>query len=570
MQTLWLSVPLPKVRGSDSLTEIEPRTFGRGTYSYSPFFLQLLGQRGLQSSDEIDSFLHPSRENLLNPFLMKGMQTAVERIHRARVQDEKILVHGDYDVDGITGSAIVSLVLSKLGIRHETFLPERKRDGYGVSAEALRKAASEGIRLLITVDCGITAREEIQTAREAGIDALVLDHHQLPASGLPPAHAILNPLQEDCEYPFKELSAGGLAFKLAQALLGIEAFEYFDLATLSTIADLAPLRGENRVLVKEGLRQLSERKRTGIKALSEVAGLRSREIKTSHVGFMLGPRINASGRMSSPATALRLLLTQNEREAESLARILEEENRRRQKEERRVTSEAVAEVERTVNFSRERILVVAREGWHSGVIGIVAARLVERYHRPALVIALQEGKGKGSGRSIRSFHLFKALEAAREHFIEFGGHEQAVGFNVAEDELANLRQKLNEHCYDTYPPDVFLKSIRIDLEISLSDLGSQFLRELELLEPFGVGNPKPVFLTRALLVRNKLSSKNSPKRQMWVTDGNLTYEVTATERSGVALDWEPGTRLDLVYSVTRKSWDGEERIILEAKDAKPV
>jgi single-stranded-DNA-specific exonuclease len=282
MQTLWEILPPPSLRGSvpnEAEAIKHPDCFvapiGAPRNDISELFLQLLRQRGLQSSEEIDSFLHPSRENLFNPFLMKGMQTAVERIQRARVQDELVLVHGDYDVDGITGSAIVSLVLSKLGIRHETFLPERKRDGYGVSVEALKKAASEGIRLLITVDCGITARREIQTAREAGIDALVLDHHQLPASGLPPAHAILNPLQEDCEYPFKELSAGGLAFKLAQALLGVEAFEYFDLATLSTIADLAPLRGENRVLVKEGLRQLSERKRIGIKALSEVAGLGS-------------------------------------------------------------------------------------------------------------------------------------------------------------------------------------------------------------------------------------------------------------------------------------------------------
>jgi len=561
VQTVWLV--------QDPSEEKANRLFSE--QSYSPLFLQLLAQRGFHSPDAIEDFLHPSREKLLNSFMMKGMRPAVERIQRAREKGEKVLVHGDYDVDGITGTAIVSLALSKLGVSHETFLPERKRDGYGVSEEAIEKAVRDGVRLLITVDCGISAREEIRKAREAGIETLVLDHHQLPAEGLPSAHAILNPLQKDCEYPFKELSAGGLAFKLAQALLGISAFDYFDLATLSTVADLAPLRGENRIIVKEGLRQLSDRKRTGIRALSEVAGLRSREIKTSHVGFALGPRINASGRMSSPATALRLLLTGNEREAESLARILEEENRRRQREERRIVSEAVNEVERTINFSRDRVLVVAREGWHAGVIGIVAARLVERYHRPAFVIALESGKGKGSGRSIRSFHLFKALEAAREHLVEFGGHEQAAGFNVKEDQVLPLQKKLNEHAHTAYPSEVFLKSIPIDLEIGLSDLTSRFLRELEALEPFGLGNPKPVFLTRGLSVRNVLPGRGPSSRpQIWVTDGSLTYEIAVTERSGVSLDFEIGSRFDLVYNVTRKIWQGEEKVVLEAKDAKPA
>ena len=581
VQTVWKVLPPPSLRGGvpneaeaiSSLGLLRHPALSGGTprNDVSELLSQILANRGIQTPEEIENFLHPSREKLLNPFAMKGMQAAVERIQRAHLQGEKVLVHGDYDVDGITGTAIASLALSKLGIAHETFLPERKRDGYGVSEEAIRKAARDGVRLLVTVDCGISAREEIQSARQAGIDALVLDHHQLPAEGLPPAHAILNPLQEDCEYPFKELSAGGLAFKLAQALLGVEAFDYFDLATLSTVADLAPLRGENRIIVKEGLRQLSDRKRTGIRALAEVAGLRSKEIKTSHVGFALGPRINASGRMSSPATALRLLLTENEREAASLARILEEENRRRQKEERRTVTEAVSEVERTVNFSRDRVLVVAREGWHAGVIGIVAARLVERYHRPAFVIALESGKGKGSGRSIRSFHLFKALEAAREHLDEFGGHEQAAGFNLKEDQVLPLRKKLNEHSHAAYSSEVFLKSIPIDLEISFSELTSQFLCELELLEPFGLGNPKPVFLTRGLGVRNTAPGRgNSSRPQIWVTDGSLTYEIAVTERSGVSFDFEAGTRFDLVYNVTRKIWQGEEKIVLEVKDAKPV
>lgn len=536
----------------------------------SPLFLKLLHQRGFEAPREIEKFLNSKREDLLNPFLMKGMSEAVDRLRRAAERGESVLVHGDYDVDGVTGAAILSLTLTKLGIRHETFIPERKKDGYGVSAEAIEKARKQGTRLLVTVDCGISAGEEIRAAREAGVDAIVLDHHRLPSEGLPPATAILNPLQKDCAYPFKELSAGGLAFKLAQALLGQEAFEFLDLATLSTVADLAPLRGENRILVKEGLRQLSSRARIGIKALAETAGLRAREIKTSHVGFILGPRINASGRMSSASTALRLLLTSNEREAASLARILEEENRQRRQVEQRVTSEAIQQAERTINFAKERIVVVAQEGWHAGVIGIVASRIVERFHRPALVIALDGGKGKGSGRSIRSFHLFNALEAAREFLIEFGGHEQAAGFNVTADQIPLLRKRLNEHAHAAYPAEAFLKSIDVDLEISLADLTPRFVKELESLEPFGIGNPKPVFLTRGLFFKNFLpEGKNRSSRRGWVTDGVFTYEAVFPERSNIRVDFESRNRFDLVYNVGQKSWEGETIVFLEAKDLKP-
>lgn len=569
VQTVW------SFRQKDSEKKVPEISRLRGALellpSYSPLFITLLGRRSLHDPEIIDRFLRPSRLGLYDPFLMKGMRQAVDRIEWARQKNERIMIHGDYDVDGITGTAIVSYALERLGIAHENFLPERKRDGYGVNLEAIQRAAGEGIRVLITVDCGISAREPIRWASETGVDVIVLDHHQIPAEGLPPAFAILNPLQEDCGYPFKELSAGGLAFKLAQALLGPAAFECLDLAALSTIADVAPLKDENRILVSEGLDQLSQRKRTGIRSLIQAAALKAKEIKTSHVGFILAPRINASGRMSSASTALRLLLTANEKEADSLAQILEQENRRRQQEERKMVEQAIREVERTVNFAKERIIVVAKEGWHAGVIGIVAARLAERYHRPSFVIALLEGKGRGSARSIRSFHLCKALENAREHLTEFGGHAQAAGFNITAEQVDGFRQKINKHSHSAYSPENFLKAIDIDLEILLEDLTSGFLREIEMLEPHGVGNPKPVFLTKGLTVRDKLQQKrgNQTATRIWVTDGKLTYEVSAAERSRIAFTFDPGSRFDLVYTLTRKFWDGEERIILEAKDAKP-
>lgn len=534
-------------------------------------FLRLLANRGLITPDEIEDYLFSSKEKFLNPFLMKGMKEAVARIQKAKETGEKVLVHGDYDADGVTGAAIVSLTLERLGIPFETFLPERDKDGYGVSLEAVQKAGREGFSLLITVDCGITAAGQIKEAREIGIETLVLDHHQIPLSGLPPAFAILNPLQDGCAYPFKELSAGGLAFKLAQALLSSESFEYLDLATLSTVADMAPIRGENRIIVREGLRQLSQRKRAGIKALSQSANVRAREIKTSHVGFIFGPRINASGRMSTARTAFRLLLTTNQKEAESLAQILEQENRQRQQTEKKVLEEAAEQVERTVNFAKDRVLVVAQQGWHAGVIGIVAARLVEKYHRPSLVIALKEKEGKGSGRSIRSIHLVKALESASEFLLEFGGHEQAAGFSVEENQIPLLRKKLNEHCKGIYPAETFLKSIDVDLEIKFTDLTPQFLKEIQLLEPYGIGNQKPVFLTRALQIKTVQTKKTKSytRTQVWMTDGNYTYEVTASQRSGVRFDFKPGEQIDLVYSIDQKSWEGQTTTVLEAKDVKP-
>ncbi len=560
VQTVWAIRPSPEKSAEVSNSQ-----------ELSPLFFKLLLHRGLITSDEIENYLFSSKEKFINPFLMKGMHETVARIQKAKEAGEKVLVHGDYDVDGVTGAAIVSLTLERLGIPFETFLPERDKDGYGVSLHAIEKAARDGFRLLITVDCGITAAEQIKKAREIGIETIVLDHHQIPSSGLPPAFAILNPLQEGCAYPFKELSAGGLAFKLAQALLSSESFDYLDLATLSTVADMAPLRGENRIIVREGLRQLSGRKRAGIKALSQSANVRAREIKTSHVGFIFGPRINASGRMSSALTAFRLLLTTHEKEAESLAAILEQENRQRQQTEKKVLEEAAEQVERTVNFAKDRILVVAQQGWHSGVIGIVAARLVEKYHRPSLVIALKEKGGKGSGRSIRSIHLVKALESASEFLLEFGGHEQAAGFSVEEHQIPSLRKKLNEHCSGNYSPETFLKSIDVDLEIKFTDLTPQFLKEIQLLEPFGIGNPKPVFLTRSLQIKTTQTKKTKSyaKIQVWITDGIYTYEATASQRSGVRFDFKPGERIDLVYSIDQKSWEGQTTTVLEAKDVKP-
>lgn len=545
--------------------------------SYSSRFLQLLKLRGLEESGAVEAFLKADLPNLYDPFCMKGMAEAVARVRRAAQAGEKVLIHGDYDVDGITGSSVVAKTLKALGVEHRVFLPNRAEDGYGVSERAIREGAANGEKILITVDCGVAAGAKIALARELGMDVIIIDHHRIPAEGLPPANAILNPLQEDCDYPFKELSAGGLAFKFSQALLGEQAYALLDLAAVSTVCDVAPLRDENRIIVRKGLKLLGQRTSLGFKALAEIAKINGRDVNVGHIGFAFGPRINAAGRMSTPEIALRLLLTESAREAESLAKVLDEENKARQREERQTVKEAVREVERVMNFSRDRVIVVGREGWHQGVIGIVASRLVDKYHRPAIVIAFENGKGKGSGRSIKTFNLYEALCDSQDLFMEFGGHAQAAGLSIADANLDAFRRRINDYAREKMNASDLVKSVPVDLEISLEDLTSPFVQELQMMEPHGMGNPRPVFRTASLQLKTQPVKLSPMTHQFYVTDGVFVYEALWTEKSPVegtegetALkSLQKGKTFDLSYSLKIKSWEGRERVVLEAKEIKP-
>ncbi|MFH0986141.1 MAG: single-stranded-DNA-specific exonuclease RecJ [Candidatus Omnitrophota bacterium] len=534
---------------------------------FSPSFQVLLARRGFSDDASIEAFLFSDTSSLHDPFLMKNMREVKARIEKAVQSREKILIHGDYDVDGITSVAVLARTIEKLGGECETFLPERERDGYGVSEAAIRDAGNRGVHLIVTVDCGITAKKEIEIARSCGMDVIVIDHHRLPADGLPDTHLILNPLQEDCPYPFKELSAAGLAFKLGEALIGEAALEHLDLVALSTISDMAPLVGENRVLVKEGLQRLSERKNTGIHALADVSKMKASQVNVGHVGFILGPRLNAAGRMSSADTALRLLMTESPREAESLSKILDEENKARQKMEREVTREAMRKVEQTVNFNRERVIVVDGQGWHRGVIGIAASRLVEKFERPAIVISVEEGVGRGSGRSIKSFHLFNALRSCESVLEEFGGHAQAAGITVTEMNIPLLREKINAFAFEHLPPEELKRHVSVDMPLKLSDLTSQFLEELELLEPHGLGNPRPVFQS------NGLQLKTPPKRlygetyETIVTEGILNYQAHLNEKQMLLCETSrPGAQFEAAYSVKTKQWNGMKTLVLSVKE----
>ena len=532
---------------------------------YSPLMQKFLALRGFQDEDQIQKLLFPSLENLHNPYLMQGMERSTKRILRAIDQKQTILVHGDYDVDGITGAAVLTKTLQKLNAQFLTFLPNRKKDGYGVSREAIELAKAKKVSLFITVDCGITAFEEAKEAAACGIDVIIIDHHRIHDGGLPQAFEILNPLQETCQYPFKELSAAGLAFKLAQALLGKGAYELLDFVALSCVCDIAPLVDENRILVYFGLKRLAQRTHPGFKSLCERASLRRPKLDVSDIGFILGPRINASGRMSSADTALKLLISSDPKETDTLADFLEAENKERQRQERALTKEALEKVEREFNFNRDRVIVACGDGWHEGVIGIVAQRLVDYFARPAVVIAMDGERGKGSGRSIKGFHLFQAFQHCEANLEQFGGHELAAGLTIHRNQLRAFREKINEFA-QKIPTDIFVKSIRVDMEISFQDLSPRFLKEIELLEPFGAGHPKPVFITRNVYSK-KIPEQTSNALKWWVTDGVMTFEAVWRSKSSVP-SLPEAERYTMVYTPKLKSWNGIDSLILEVKDVK--
>lgn len=545
----------------------------------SPLLAHLLLNRDISTVEEARGFLSGTLSSLNDPFLLKDMQKAVDRIESAVKEGEMILVYGDYDVDGLTATALLFLTLKEYDARITYYVPDRLKEGYGLNVEALKGAHKNGVDLVISVDCGITSVEEVDFLKKQRIDCIILDHHQPLKEGLPDASAIINSLQPGCNYPYKDLASVGLVFKLAQALrrklkhkrIGAvpPLEEYLDLVALGTISDVAPVTGENRILIKHGLKYLATTRKKGLRALMEVAGIgRKREFFTDTVGFILGPRINASGRLSSALHALKLLLTEDEKEAKALAEGLDKENRKRQSIEEDILKEAMLKVERDVNFKDHKVIVISSDKWHPGVIGIVASRIVEKFYRPTILVAFNEDLGRGSGRSIRNFHLFEALAKCKEHLVEYGGHEHAAGITVSRDKIDTFREQLNSIAFETLQPLDLIPRLAIDAEVQLSDITLRLMKELELLEPFGVGNPKPVFAVRNLSLKLKPKVINSSTLKLWVTDGQLTYEAVGFKRT---FDFKPelaSDRFSLAFTPSINDWQGQETIQLQLKDIK--
>ena len=399
----------------------------------SPITAQILLNRGIEDEMQARHFLHGDLTSCHDPHLLKDIKKAVARIKTAIDKKENILLYGDYDVDGITSVTLLTIILRFLKAKVTSYIPNRLEEGYGLNADAVKLASRKKNSLMITVDCGISAHKEVALANQLGIDVIITDHHEIKSAVLPEAYAIINPLQSDCNYPFKYLSGVGLAYKLAKVLLEGTSYrieDHLDLVALGTVSDLSVQKGENRILTKWGIKRLNDTTNCGIKALIEASGLKGKDISCRHIGYTLGPRINAMGRIGSPEVALNLLLTDDAEKARQLAETLNKENRNRQKIDAKVFEEAMEKVEREVNFKEQRVIVLARAGWHAGVIGIVASRIIDRFYRPTIMISLEGNRGKGSGRSIDNFNLFNAVNSCKEHLIDFGGHEGACGLVI--------------------------------------------------------------------------------------------------------------------------------------------
>ena len=469
-----------------------------------PAVARLLCQRGLGDPELADRFLKPSLDHLHDPMLLADMRVAVDRITGAIARKERIAVHGDYDVDGVTSTVILRRALELLGADVMHFIPERLRDGYGLQPAAIERLHADGVALIVSVDCGIRGAEAARRARELGVDLIVTDHHE-PDTELPPALAVINPKRHDCRYPDKSLAGVGVALKLVQALCRQAGHDnwlpgFVKMAAIGTLADVVPLVGENRVIAKIGLDLLSRGPhKVGLRALLDVAGLTGKTIDSFNISFMVAPRINAAGRMSTPDIATRLLLASDEamgEEVRALAMQLDGENVRRQEEEAGIVAAAKKIVQTDPEIGARSVLVVAGDHWHRGVIGIVASKLVDAFHRPAIVLSVEDGVAQGSCRSISGFDMLGALERCAHLLVRFGGHKQAAGLSLDAERIREFRIAVNDVADETLGPDDLMPRLRIDGDLAFRSITPGVAAGVASLAPFGAGNPRPVFAAR--------------------------------------------------------------------------
>jgi single-stranded-DNA-specific exonuclease len=539
--------------------------------SISPITASVLLARGVATEAAARHWLLPHQAPLHDPFLLPDMERAIDRLHRAVTTGEAVCFYGDYDVDGMSATSLYLAFFKSLGAKARSYVPHRVEEGYGLNEQAIRRLAGEGVRLLVTSDCGTTAHHEVAVANRLGLDVIITDHHQVDAR-LPSALAVLNPHRPDSAYPFQGLCSGGLAYKVAaayQAKYGrgeLAAETMLDLVALSTIADVVPLQDENRFFVREGLAQITRGARCGLRALKRVAGI-ERDCHTGTVAFRLAPRINAAGRLAHADLGVRLLTTESDAEARELAEQLERLNRERQKIEEETTADALAMVE---GLDVPAALVVGARRWHVGVIGIVAARLVERYHRPAVVVAVNEqGVGKGSARSVPGFDLYQALLRCRDLLEGFGGHPGAAGLTIKEARLPEFRGRFADITAgwtgDRSPQPL----LHVDAEVDLREIDQQLILELGLLHPFGTGNPEPTFAVKNLSI---LSQRLVGDRHLKLTvrHGNSRPFDSIGFRMGPLADWglSVDRSVDLAFVPELNRWNGLDRIQLRIRDLK--
>ena len=554
----------------DSQVEVVSREL-----AVSPITARLLCIRGLGDLDHARRFLSPSLSDLHDPFRLADMAPAVERVLAAIARKERIAIHGDYDVDGVTSTVILRRALELLGADVIHFIPERLRDGYGLQPAALDRLHADGVRLVISVDCGIRADEAARHAAALGLDLIITDHHE-PDTALPSALAVINPKRPDCTYPDKNLAGVGVALKLVQALCSRSGREswlpaFVKIAAIGTLADVVPLTGENRVIAKLGLGMLSTGPhKIGLRSLLDACGLTGKEIDSYHIGFVVGPRVNAAGRMSTPDIAARLLLASDEtmaEEAKALAEQLNTENLRRQKEEADIVATARKTVETDLEIGSRTVIVVAGDGWHRGVIGIVASKLVDAFHRPAIVLSIDGDVAHGSCRSIPAFDMLGALDSCADVMTKFGGHKQAAGLTLDASRIRELRTRINDHADQRLQPDDLRPRLWIDGSITFRSITAQVAAELTALAPFGAGNPNPMFRTSGVeVVDGPRLVKDRHLKMAFRQEGRVMRGIAwrAAEREQFVATHR--TAIDLAFSVEQDSWNGERYLQLSVAD----
>lgn len=560
-----------KVKEVADLFEID---YLADSLNISEILAKLLVLRDIKTFSEAKNFFRASLDDLHDPFLMDGMEAATHRVIEAVTNQEMILVYGDYDVDGTSSTAMLFMFLSKLNANVNYFIPNRVKEGYGISVQGIDYAKELGVKLLISVDCGITAIEEVEYAKTFGIDTIICDHHQ-PKETLPDCFALLDPIKPGCNYPFKFLSGAGVTFKLIQGIcerIGKrdEPMQYLDLVALAGAADIVPLTDENRILVKEGLSQINSTPRPGIKALLDSAKIIPGNLNSGQIVFALAPRINAVGRLSEAKTAVELMITEDDIEATRLALVLEKENYERRKIDVDTLAEAVEKVVDSVNIVEDLAIVLHEENWHPGVIGIVASRLVEKYYKPTVMLTTIDGIAKGSARSIASFNIYDALKECEDVLIHFGGHEAAAGLAVEIDKIDEFRERFQKIVKEKIDRNDLIPEITIDSKIKLSEITAKFIRIVEQFSPFGPRNMRPVLWAEEV---RAISSRIISGKHLVLTikqdDCDKVFDCIAFNMAEFAPLINGGSvKFDTVFSIDQMVKDGKVFPQFRIKDIK--
>lgn len=548
-----------------------------GEFGIHPIISQLLANRDIVDLEGAHRFFKPSLNDLHSPFLMQDMKKGVSRLLKAIHNNEKIVIYGDYDADGITSVVILYKFIKEITPHVHYYIPDRITEGYGLKNPVIDKFKNENVQLIITVDCGISDIAQIAYANLSGIDTIVLDHHEISGE-LPPAVASINPNREDCQFPFKELAGVGIAYNFLIALRGSlrkEGFwenktfpnlrEYLDIVALGTIGDIAPLVDENRIFAKIGLELITEGKRPGIKALKEVSGIDGQAVDSYKASFGLIPRINAAGRIASAMDAVALLLTDNMEEARFLAEKLDVYNRRRQAMEKNILKDILQIIGNNPDIEKRHALVFASDKWHPGVVGIVASRLVDLYSRPAFVISLNNGVGKGSGRSIADINIYKGIQQCAPLLLAYGGHYRAAGISIKENDIAEFGRLLDEIIQNSGQSREHISQTLIDSECRLQDINLSLISQIDMLAPFGSKNPEPVFCARNIKIDSPGIVGNNHLKMRLTSNGKACDSIWFG--MGSHLDALCGVNLDVVFTPQINHWNGSSDIQLKIKDA---